>query len=192
MTQYGEFLTELLHPLGIYDLAAGNANESELYALGNVLDTVAAELETIERESHIATAEGIGLERRETLFANRPAAPTTGQRRAAIMALLQVDSGSLTPNAINRTLAGCGIRALAEETDTGHLRVRFPEVGGVPENFERIQKNILDILPCHLETDFFFRYMTWAECETQGFTWTEVEAAGHTWESFEKSVLPEA
>ena len=191
MGQYGGFLTELLRPLGIYDLTAGNANESELYALGNVLDGVAAELETAERESHIATAEGIGLDLREALFASRPAAPTTDQRRAAIIALLQVDSGSLTPNAINRTLAGCGIRALAEETDTGHLRVRFPEVGGVPENFERIQKIILDILPCHLETDFFFRYMTWAECETQGFTWAEVESAGHTWESFEKSVLPE-
>lgn len=191
MGQYGGFLTELLRPLGIYDLAAGNANESELYALGNVLDGVAAELETAERESHIATAEGIGLDLREALFASRPAAPTTEQRRAAVIALMQIDGGSLTPEAINRTLTGCGIRALAEETDTGHLRVRFPEVGGVPENFERIQKIILDILPCHLETDFFFRYMTWAECETQGFTWAEVESAGHTWESFEKSVLPE-
>ena len=191
MGQYGGFLTELLRPLGIYDLTAGNANESELYALGNVLDGVATELETAERESHIATAEGIGLDLREALFASRPAAPTTEQRRAAVIALMQIDGGSLTPEAINRTLTGCGIRALAEETDTGHLRVRFPEVGGVPENFERIQKIILDILPCHLETDFFFRYMTWAECETQGFTWTEVEAAGHTWESFEKSVLPE-
>lgn len=191
MGQYGGFLTELLRPLGIYDLTAGNANESELYALGNVLDGVAAELETAERESHIATAEGIGLDLREALFASRPAAPTTEQRRAAVIALMQIDGGSLTPEAINRTLTGCGIRALAEETDTGHLRVRFPEVGGVPENFERIQKIILDILPCHLETDFFFRYMTWAECETQGFTWAEVESAGHTWESFEKSVLPE-
>lgn len=191
MGQYGGFLTELLRPLGIYDLTAGNANESELYALGNVLDGVAAELETAERESHIATAEGIGLDLREALFASRPAAPTTEQRRAAVIALMQIDGGSLTPEAINRTLTGCGIRALAEETDTGHLRVRFPEVGGVPENFERIQKIILDILPCHLETDFFFRYMTWAECETQGFTWAEVESVGHTWESFEKSVLPE-
>lgn len=192
MGQYGGFLTALLQPLGIYDLTAGNANESELYALGKVLDTVAAELETAERESHIATAEGIGLDLREVLFASRPAAPTTEQRRAAIMALLQIDSGSLTPEAINRTLTGCGIRAMAGEVDTGHLRVHFPGVGGVPENFERIRKIILDILPCHLETEFVFRYLTWAECEAQGFTWGSVEAAGHTWDSFEKAILPES
>jgi len=191
MEQYGGFLTALLRPLGIYDLAAGCANESELYALGRALDAVAEELETAERESHIATAEGMGLDLRETLFANRPAAPDTEQRRAAIIALLQIDSGSLTPEAINRTLVGCGIRAVAEEVDTGHLRVRFPSVGGVPEEFERIRKAVLDILPCHLETEFFFRYITWAECETQGFTWAAVEATGHTWESFEKAVLPE-
>ena len=191
MEQYGGFLTGLLRPLGIYDLRDGSANESELYALGRVLDTVAGELETAERESHIATAEGIGLELREALFASRPAAPTTQLRRKAIMALMQINGGSLTPEAINRTLQGCGIRAVAEEVDTGHLRVRFPGVGGVPEEFERLRKVILEILPCHLETAFFFRYITWAECEAQGFTWASAEAAGHTWESFEKAVLPE-
>ena len=103
MGQYGGFLTELLRPLGIYDLTAGNANESELYALGNVLDGVAAELETAERESHIATAEGIGLDLREALFASRPAAPHHGAEtgsghRADADRWRQSDSGGHQPH----------------------------------------------------------------------------------------------
>ena len=51
-----------------------------------------------------------------------------------------------------------------------------------------MEKVILDIIPCHLETEFFFRFLTWAECEALGFTWRKIETAGHTWESFQKAV----
>lgn len=191
MGQYGEFLTALLHPLGIYDLSDGSANESELYALGKALDGIGEALETAEREAHIATAEEEGLWLREALFTKKNAAQTIRQRRDALIALMQIDSRSLTPDAINRTLRGCGIRALAAEAGGGHLQVRFPEVAGVPENFEQIRDVILDILPCHLETNFFFRYLTWEECCAQAFTWQDIEAAGYIWETFEKAVLPE-
>ena len=53
---------------------------------------------------------------------------------------------------------------------------------------DRIQKIILDIIPCHLETEFYFRYLTWEECESAGWTWERVESAGHTWHSFELAV----
>ena len=113
------------------------------------------------------------------------------QRRAAIAALLQIGADSLTPSAINLTLSGCGIRAKAVEMGDGHLRVTFPETAGIPAEFDQIQPIILDILPCHLEVEFYFRYLTWAECEAAGMTWASVEAAGHTWASFELAVPPE-
>lgn len=46
-------------------------------------------------------------------------------------------------------------------------------------------------LPCHLEVEFYFRYLTWAECEAAEYTWDEVETAQHTWESFQLAVPPE-
>ena len=95
----------------------------------------------------------------------------------------------MTPSAIDRAIQGCGIRAKALEMDTGHLRVIFPGVGGVPAEFEQIKKIILDILPCHLEVEFYFRYLTWEECERAGYIWAEVEE--HTWESFQLAVPPE-
>ena len=103
----------------------------------------------------------------------------------------RISEDSLTPEAINDTLTGCGIRARAEEKADGSLRVIFPRTAGVPAEFGQIRKIILDILPCHLEVEFYFRYLTWAECEAAEYTWDEVETAQHTWESFQLAVPPE-
>ena len=186
---YEAYLIRMLAPLGLYDLN-GVQNRSELSALGGKLDEVGALLDTVERESLLATAEGEGLDRREALFARKPAALTAEERREAIAALLRISEDSLTPEAINDTLTGCGIRAKAEETAEG-LRVIFPKTAGIPADFEQIQSIILDILPCHLAVEFYFRYLTWAECEAAEYTWSSVEAAGHTWESFQRSVPAE-
>ena len=170
---YEAHLRSLLSPLGIYDLEEHSASGAAVCALGTGLDTVSRRLEEIEREALTATAEGEGLARR------------------AIAALLQIDGDSLTPEAIDRTIRGCGIRARALEMGGGQLRVIFPEVAGEPEDFDQIRKIILDILPCHLEVEFYFRYLTWAECEAAGYTWGQVEAAEYTWESFQLAVPPE-
>ena len=146
--------------------------------------------ETAEREAVTATAEQQGLSRREALFLHRPAAVTAEERRAAIAALLQIDGDSLTPSAINLTLQGCGIKAWAQEMGHGQLRVLFPEVAGVPEEFDQIRTIILEILPCHLAVEFYFRYLTWEECERAAFTWEMVEAENHTWDSFQLAVPP--
>ena len=59
---------------------------------------------------------------------------------------------------------------------------------GEPEDFARIRDIILEIMPCHLQVDFYFRFLTWEECEAAAWTWQGIEDAGHTWESFEKAV----
>ena len=57
-----------------------------------------------------------------------------------------------------------------------------------PEDFARIRDIILEIMPCHLQVDFYFRFLTWEECEAAAWTWQGIEDAEHTWESFEKAV----
>ena len=59
---YEAYLIRMLAPLGLYDLN-GVQNRSELSALGGKLDEVGALLDTVERESLLATAEGEGLDR---------------------------------------------------------------------------------------------------------------------------------
>ena len=67
----------------------------------------------------------------------------------------------------------------------------FPETIGIPPEFEQIQHIILDILPCHLAVEFYFRYLTWAECENIGYTWKSIEALGYDWDRFEMAAPPE-
>ena len=168
---YAEYLIRLLAPLGVYDLRETSVSGAAVYALGEALDDAAETVDYTEREGNTATAEGEGLDRREALFARRPAAFTAEDRRAAIAALLQIDGDSLTPSAIDATLRGCGIKARAIEMGGQNVRVIFPEVAGVPAEFDQIQKIILDILPCHLGVEFYFRYLTWDECERGAYTW---------------------
>ena len=180
-------LKALLAPLGLYDLSPGARNEAELFALGAALDGVDAALTAAEREALVPTAVAEGLTLREAVLPWRPAAETLAERRAAICALLCIDGDSLTLEAVNRAIQGCGIRAQVRETGVGTVEVWFPGQQGVPAQFERIRRILLDLLPCHLAVTFCFRYLSWEEFEGRSLSWAAVEAAGTTWEELELS-----
>lgn len=185
---HAEQLKDLLRPLRVYRLEGG-PGAGELAAQGAGLDAVAAELDLIQREMVIATAEDRGLEAIESLLARRPVASTLERRRAALAALLRVGGDSFTLAAINDNLAGCGLNAAASETGTpGYVEVRFPDVPGIPEGFEEMKRIIEDILPCHLGIEYVFWYITWAMMEEKFDTWGDIEAGGYTWEELEKMV----
>ena len=109
---YGAYLKDLLAPLGVYDLE-GTVNGGELECIGAALDGVEQELEDIEREMVLSTAEGMGLERIESLLARKPVAGTLEDRRAALAALLRIGGDSFPLAAINDNLRGCGLNAVA-------------------------------------------------------------------------------
>ena len=186
---YGEHLRTFLRPLGIYDLTPGSLSGSELDALGHGLDVLSCRMDYVERESALFTAEGEGLRRRETLFARTPVHYTTELRRQAIAALLRIGGDCFTLSDINSTISGCGIKALAQEKERfGYIRVIFPDVAGIPEGFGQIREIILDIIPCHLEVEFYFRYLTWQECEAFQYTWAVIHQREYTWHGFELAV----
>ena len=186
---YYNYLCELLRPLRVYRLDEGSLSGAELYAAGEGLDAAAEALEKAVREGVLMTAEDEGLSRRERLFSRVGARTTPALRRLAIASLLRVGGDGFTLEAVNQTISGCGVRAVAAETDEqGVVRVTVPRVAGEPEDFARIRDIILEIMPCHLQVDFYFRFLTWEECEAAAWTWQGIEDAGHTWESFEKAV----
>lgn len=179
-------------PMRVYRTERGTLSGGELYAAGAVLDEADGAMEYAEQEGLLQTAEGEGLARREKLFSRCPVSVSTALRREAIAALARINADSFTLDAINSTLSGCGIKALAEETEKkGTVKVWFPNTVGVPDEFSQVESIILDIIPCHLLVEFYFRYLTWLECERVGFTWQSVEDTHHTWESFEKAVPEE-
>lgn len=188
---YEEYLRSLLAPLGVYQLDRDSLSGAELYALGKGLDALAERLAAAERECLTATAEDEGLRRREALFLRQPASTTLKERRAAIEALFQIDGDSLTPEAINRTISGCGIRARAIEAGANQVLVEFPDTAGVPQDFDQIEKIIMDILPCHLAVEFRLRYLTWEVCHRMAYTWAFVEEQRYNWRNFQLAVPPE-
>lgn len=180
---YAEYLIELLRPLGVYDLAEGTVNRGELESWGGQLDLGMDQLLETEREMCLATAEDLGLERIEELLPYRPMSDTVELRRAALAALLRIDGDSFTLEAINDTLAGCGINAKARETGTpSYVQVWFPDVPGQPEGFERIRYIIEEILPCHLGIEYVFWYLTWAQTGEKFRNWAEIQELGLSWD----------
>ena len=185
---YGNYLKDLLRPLGVYRLE-GTINGGELEAVGADLDGVAAALEETEREMLLDTAEGAGLAAVEALLARAPVADTLERRRAALAALLRIGGDSFTLAAVNDNLKGCGLNAVVSETaDPGVVEVRFPDVPGIPDGYGTLRKIIEDILPCHLQVDYVYWYITWAMVEERFGTWGAIEAGGYTWEQLEKLV----
>ena len=58
----------------------------------------------------------------------------------------------------------------------------------MPEDVERIEEIIREIIPAHLEIEFYYRYLTWAECESYGYTWAYIESQGYTFLEFQMAV----
>lgn len=124
---YYNYLCELLRPLRVYRLDEGSLSGAELYAAGEGLDAAAEALEKAAREGVLMTAEDEGLSRRERLFSRVGARTTPALRRLAIASLLRVGGDGFTLEAVNQTISGCGVRAVAAETDEqGVVRSRVP------------------------------------------------------------------
>ena len=113
---YYNYLCELLRPLRVYRLDEGSLSGAELYAAGEGLDAAAEALEKAVREGVLMTAEDEGLSRRERLFSRGGARTTPALRRLAIASLLRVGGDGFTLEAVNQTISGCGVRAVAAET----------------------------------------------------------------------------
>lgn len=176
----------LLRPMGVYKLEESYLG-AELECIGAAMDRMEAELERIQREMCLITARGEGLEQTAKLFAGRPVAQQPEQLARALAALSRIGGDSFTCEALNDTLAGCGLNALVRETtQVNTVDVRFPDVPGIPEEFDRIRALVEDILPAHLLVRYLFWYQTWQQMEDREMTWQQMQEL--TWGDLEKMV----
>lgn len=188
---YAQYLWQLLAPLGVYS-PTGPFQNGELEALGDAFDQAEAVLEEVCREACLATAEDWGLEQTAALFRRRPPSPSVRTLREALAALLRIGGDSFTLEAINDTISGCGINAKVEETgQAGTVEVSFPQVPGIPPNFEEIQTIIEDILPAHLVIQYHYWYLIWEQLEEKFSCWQDIENLALTWYGLETYVEPE-
>jgi hypothetical protein len=183
---YSDYLKSLLRSLRLYDLDAG-IGAAELDVLGTACDAVYGALEAALTEAIVPTASGAGLAGYEAVLPYAPAYITPEDRRAAVMALLRIDGRSFTKAALCDTLSGCGIAAVAEETETAEtVAVRFPQNRGIPAGYDAIRDRIERILPCHLAAAYEITYITWAEIVCWFSSWAELETACASWDALER------
>lgn len=181
-------LKDLLRPLGVYKLEDSFLG-AELDSLGKALDQLQEQLELVQREMCLTTAQSEGVERMADLFARRPVTQDAGQLAQSLAALSRIGADSFTLKAVNDTIAGCGLNAVVSEgVEPGVVAVRFPQVAGIPEGFEPMRAIIEDILPAHLLIQYLFWYQTWEELNARQLTWQAIQEQGMTWEDFETLV----
>lgn len=169
---YGEYLRQLLRPLGVYDLSEGSYSGGEVAALGAALDALDAYAQAKQKEAMVLTAEGEGLEQMESLFSRLMTAQSLKERREAISGFLQVSGDSFTEESLSRCLAACGTACMVRQTrEPNVVCVRFPSQAGEPPQFAEKKAIIESILPCHLEIRYDFTWCTWEGLG--GMTWEQ-------------------
>lgn len=183
---YAAYLKDLLRPLCLYNLDEGDGS-AELDGEGALLDNISASLDLALREGITASAQNEGLSAYEQILPFVPSYITAEDRLRAITALLRIDMQSFTVEALNDTIAGCGIRARVEEGDDPQtVRVSFPCNRGLPDDIGPLMMRIESILPCHLGVEYVFEYLIWQELESWFASWQEIEDKVRSWDELEK------
>lgn len=173
-----DYLTNLLDPLGVYDLTS-KFNRGELIAIAGVLDGVMAEVEELEQEMSLATASDWGVTQIGDLLSVSPVASSKTELAVALATLLRIGGDSSTLEAINDTVNGCGINALVTELDDpNYVQVEFPDVKGIPEGYDEIKTIIDGILPAQVNATYYFWYQDWEALESMDWAGAE---NGYTW-----------
>lgn len=182
-------LKDLLAPLAVYSWDQ-SFQWAELISQGESLDTCLQELEEMQREMSLCTAQEYGLRQIAALLSKKPLANEPVKLRQALAALLRIGDRTFTIEAIRDNLSGCGITATVAETETpGKVAIAFPFVGGIPENFAELKGIMEQIVPCHLEIDYQFRFLLWFELEQKILTWRMLEQQDFTWKELERFVV---
>lgn len=185
MLGYRDYLAELLRPLGLYDLENG-VGAAELEVVGEKMDEVFSELELLERELLPVTAESYGILSYEELFPYRAAYITDEDRRRAVMALMRIRKGCFTLERLGDTLKGCGINAVAKESEKPlTVEVSFPDNWGIPDGIDELKERVESILPCHLAVEYVYLYADWQGIMELAGTWAELEAKCGSWKELE-------
>lgn len=179
---YGEYLRELLRPLGVYALQEDSLSGGAVAALGAALDDAEAAIDRQSRESVTMTATEAGLAQMEALFPYMATEQTAEARRQAISGFLQVSGDSFTPAAIHDSLIACGTACQVTPEAGGVLAVSFPGLRGRPENWPEKRRIIESILPCHLAPRYDFLWNTWGRMRRLGVTWGDLRGMTvHDW-----------
>ncbi len=183
-----------LKPLGIYKLNAQGLLNAELSAYACELDTLNSEIEKLEKECFISTAEDYGITLREQLYDFSKSLWDVSKKRQRILGISLVKPTSFTKADLENILAIYGIEAaILEDTETGNIYINCISKNDLFENvFLSDSQNesstinqIEKFMPAHLTFEVDFRTISWDAIEELDKTFDQMDAKGYNWDKID-------
>lgn len=175
----------LLEPLRLYDFEREGISPAELRAAAAAIDGFEDALGKLMLELSPTTAGEDGISLYEDLLDLHPPGDLEARRRG-VLALMSFD-GRSNIDSLRSLLAACGLEVAVSESSSADqvVEVAFPGVAGVPDDFDRVQSIIERMLPCHLEVQYIYNYITWKIFEKYFRKWSTLEDSGYSWQELE-------
>ncbi len=180
-----ESMTAKMKAAKIYTLSGNTTVDYELQAYAQGLDMVCGELETLQRESFVATASDYGLENAEKLL-RIGAQENEEERRNAVMKRCAVTPNDFTVGDMERIFAMEGIDARICERFTDQcIYVNCMDASPTEEKKEAVLQTAKNYLPAHLNAELDFRSISWNNIDGADETFDTKDAFSYTWDAID-------
>lgn len=176
-------MLEKLSPLGLYRLSEGSLIMAELLSMASGLDILYEELERLEQEAFVVTANGLGLEMREQAFGAKREETPLATRREMLLKRGAVTVNDCTKESLQQALLAVGLRALVQEIP-GRQSLYINCIEQLDKTARRsdLVRAAVRYLPAHLDCDFDFGKITWEYLEQTAKSFAKLEELEYTWE----------
>ncbi len=149
---------------------------------GVELEQLYVQIENAINQFFVPTATEEGLKSWEEMLAiPRNLSLSVEERREVIVAKLR-GSGTTTVQLVKEVSESFayGEVEVIEKNASYTIRIKFVGKKGIPKNLDGLKKALREIVPAHLDIEYEFTYMTWAEFERYNKTIAEWDALNLT------------
>lgn len=175
-------LKSKLSPLGLYNLNQGSLVYAELASYAVAFDILYDQLEEIEKEMFVDTAESYGLFLREKAFGYKRNNISVTARREMLNYRSSITSSNFNKEKIEDALKASGINGYVIEIPNEYLmHINCLDVIDTEVSNEEIENRAKKFMPAHIETIFDFRPLQWSYIESLDLSFERMDLNDLTW-----------
>ncbi|MBR1779255.1 MAG: hypothetical protein IJ758_01975 [Clostridia bacterium] len=182
-----ESMIEKLSVFAVYNLEKENSLVlAELNAYKKGLDMIKENLDELERECFLSTAQSYGLDIRERAFTSKKDDLPFEERREMLKYRYSITSNDFNKTHIEKALISAGIRCyIIENPKRQSIYINCLERFDTTLPQVESQKLAEKFLPAHLSYEFDFRPLQWREIELKDLTFQQIDNFNLTWDEID-------
>lgn len=178
-----------LSELKFYKLSEESLVYKELMAYDAGFSLIKAFLLDTLTDAFITTCSPERLKEWENLL-NIPFASSVPieTRREIVLYKLAVAPNDFSLSGMINSIRSTGVEAeITENPLFSKLTVKIARIFGQSDNLDIIKRQIYDILPAHLNTEFDMGSLTWEDFDAKDYSFGTLDSKDFTWEYFDLS-----